>query len=126
MNNLRTGVDIIEIERIDKAIQKHGQRFLRRIYTQRELALVGKNTASLAGRFAAKEAVAKAMHTGIGDITWKEIEILHGQYRQPSLFLHGNAKRIANELNLSVWSLSISHNNNTAIAFVVAQGSRKP
>ena len=89
---LATGVDLIEIERIRDTIARHGERFLQRIYTPQELAQVGKNTASLAARFAAKEAVAKALGTGIGLVRWQEIEILHGPQREPELRLHGAAQ----------------------------------
>ncbi|MEJ2757974.1 MAG: holo-ACP synthase, partial [Anaerolineales bacterium] len=73
MNKLATGVDLIEVTRIQQAVERHGERFLRRIYTVKELALIGDSPASLAGRFAAKEAVAKALGSGIGDVAWVEI-----------------------------------------------------
>ena len=120
--NLRTGVDLIEIERIDATIQHYGQRFLERVFTPRELAEVGENVASLAVRFAAKEATAKALGTGIGDVGWQEIEILHGPARQPNLYLHGRASDLADSLELETWSLSLTHNQSHAIALVVAIG----
>ena len=120
--NLRTGVDLIEIERVGSAIQRHGERFLARVFTERELQEVGDNVASLAARFAAKEATSKALGTGIGDVGWQEIEILHGPARQPNLFLHGQASRLAGQLDLETWSLSLSHSQSHAIAFVVALG----
>lgn len=122
MQKLRTGVDLIEVARIERALQRHGKRFLARVFTQRELALVGKNIHSLAGRFAAKEAVAKALHTGIGRVGWKDIEILHGPARQPELHLHDSAEKLAAELGLTTWSLSISHTQEHAVAFVVGMG----
>ena len=78
--------------------------------------------ASLAARFAAKEAVAKALGTGIGPITWQEIEVCRGRSGEPILYLHGAAKQLAESQNLSTWSLSMSHTQNHAIAFVVAMG----
>jgi holo-[acyl-carrier protein] synthase len=122
MTNLRTGVDLIELDRIESAIQRHGERFLERVFTPGELQEVGENIASLAGRFAAKEAAAKALGTGIGDVGWQEIEILRDQARQPHLHLHGKASRLADELDLETWSLSLSHTRTHAIALVVAIG----
>jgi holo-[acyl-carrier protein] synthase len=122
MTSLRTGVDLIELERIESAIQRHGERFLKRVFTPRELEEVGENTASLAGRFSAKEAAAKALGTGIGDVGWQEIEILRDQARQPHLHLHGKALHLAAELDLETWSISLSHTQTHAIALVVAIG----
>jgi holo-[acyl-carrier protein] synthase len=120
--NLRTGVDLIDLERVEATIERYGQRFLERVFTPRELAEVGENVASLAARFAAKEATAKALGTGIGDVSWQEIEILRGPARQPHLFLHGRASDLANNLELETWSLSLTHNQSHAIALVVAIG----
>lgn len=119
---LSSGVDLVEIQRLQDAIERHGDRFLNRIFTPRELEEVGQNTASLAARFAAKEAVAKALGTGIGPINWHEIEILRGPARQPLLYLHGAADRLARQLCLEEWSLSLSHTATHAIALVVAAG----
>jgi holo-[acyl-carrier protein] synthase len=119
---LSTGVDLVDIKRLEGAISRHGERFLKRIFTARELDEVGHNTASLAARFAAKEAVSKALGTGIGPINWREIEILRGPARQPVLQLHGAAQRLAGELHLTRWSLSLSHTATQAIAMVVASG----
>jgi len=120
--NLRTGVDLIEISRIEEVISRHGKHYLERIYTPAELELCGKRTESLAGRFAAKEAVAKALGCGIGDVTWKEIEILGDEQHAPVLHLDGKAAQKADELGLTNWSVSLSHSQNHVIAFVVAIG----
>ena len=119
---LRTGIDLIEIERIAQSIARSGERFLTRIYTQSELDEVGKNMASLATRFAAKEAVSKALGCGIGDVSWQEIEILRGAHAEPILSLHGAAQSIANDLGLKTWSLTLSHTKGHAVAMVVAMG----
>ncbi len=119
---LRTGVDLIDLERVEATIERYGQRFLERVFTPRELAEVGENVASLAVRFAAKEATAKALGTGIGDVGWQEIEILRGPARQPNLYLHGRASDLADNLELDTWSLSLTHNQSQAIALVVAIG----
>ena len=122
MHLLRTGVDLIEIERVRSAIQRHGERFLERVFTPQELAEVGSKPASLAARFAAKEAVSKALGTGIGQIGWCEVEVLRGEALQPVLRLHGEAARLAEELGLRQWSISLSHTHTHAVAMVVAVG----
>ncbi len=121
--HLRTGVDLIEIARIEAVIGRHGQRFLERVYTIAELDQLRGNAASLAGRFAAKEAVAKALGTGIGSVNWKEIEILGDELNAPILKLYGAAQELARELRLSVWSVSISHSMSHAVALAVGIGS---
>ncbi len=120
MPSLRTGVDIIDIERFASAYQRYHQRLLERLFTPTELAENGQNMASLAARFAAKEAVAKAFGTGIGPVSWHEIEICRGSSGEPILHLHGCALQMANEQNLTTWSLSLSHTPSQAVAFVVA------
>ncbi len=117
---IRSGVDIIEVERIDRAIIRHGARLFDRFYTAQELIDARGNTPALAARFAAKEAVSKALGTGIGEVGWKEIEIINGPSRQPLLRLHGNAHRIASALNLTSWSISLSHTHEHAVAIAVA------
>lgn len=119
---LRTGVDMIEVERVEAAVQRHGARFLERVFTPQELAEVGHSPHSLAARFAAKEAVSKALGTGIGQIGWCEVEVLRGDALQPVLRLHGEAARLARELGLRQWSISLSHTRSHAIAMVVAIG----
>ena len=124
MPTLRTGVDLIEIERFASAYRQYDQRFLQRIFTPTELAENGLNIASLAARFAGKEAVAKAFGTGIGRVAWQDIEICRGLLGEPVLHLHGAAERMANEQHLDVWSISLSHTQSHAIAFVVAMSTQ--
>jgi holo-[acyl-carrier protein] synthase len=119
---LATGVDLIEVERLQAAIRRHGQRFLERIYTPAELAETKALPASLAARFAAKEAVAKALGTGIGAVAWREIEIRRGPAGEPQLCLHGAARRLADAQGLRTWSISLSHTHSHAIALAVAVG----
>lgn len=119
---LRTGVDLIEISRIEDVIARHGKHYLERIYTPAELEQCGKRAESLAGRFAAKEAVAKALGCGIGDVSWKEIEILGDEQNAPVLTLYGAADLKAIELGLTSWAVSISHSQSHSVAFVVAIG----
>jgi holo-[acyl-carrier protein] synthase len=123
---LTSGIDLLEIERMQSAIAQFGQRFLQRIFTAQEMAEVGGNPASLAARFAAKEAVAKALGTGIGPVCWQEIEILRGDANQPVLFLHGAAAQIAAQKRLKQWSVSLSHTHSHAIAVAVALSPELP
>ncbi len=119
---LATGVDLIEIARIEEVIARHGKHYLERIYTPAELAQCGKRTESLAGRFAAKEAAVKALGCGIGDVSWQEIEVLGDDQNAPVLTLHGEALKRADALGLSTWSVSISHSQSHSVALVVAIG----
>lgn len=119
---LASGVDLIEVARIEEVIARHGKRYLERIYTPAELEQCGRRVESLAGRFAAKEAVAKALGCGIGEVSWQEIEILGDEQNAPQLTLHGEALKKAQEARLFTWSVSISHSQSHAVAFVVAMG----
>src|SRR4030042_1154990 len=120
--SLRTGVDLIEIDRFTSAYQRYELRLLERLFTPRELAENSGKLPSLAARFAAKEAVSKAFGTGIGHISWHDIEICRGRSGEPVLHLYGEAQRLAEEHQLNHWSLSLSHSQDLAIAFVVAFG----
>jgi holo-[acyl-carrier protein] synthase len=122
MTHLRTGIDLVEIERMRTTIERHGARFLNRVFTPQELADAGERPASLAARFAAKEAVSKALGTGIGQVAWQEIEVLRGSSCEPVLSLHGAALRLAEEQGLAVWAISLSHTQQYAVAQVVALG----
>ena len=119
---LRTGVDLIEIARIEETVARHGDQFLKRVYTPGELAYCRNNSASLAARFAAKEATSKALGCGIGAVGWQEIEVAGDENKAPLLILHGAAETLARDLGLNTWSLSLSHTHEHAIAFVIAAG----
>jgi len=119
---LSTGVDLVDIERIRDAIDRHGMRFIARIFTETEQRESGGRVASLAARFAAKEATAKALGCGIGDVGWLEIEVKGDENNAPHLYLHGEGQKLAQKLGLSNWSVSLSHTESQAIAFVVAVG----
>ncbi|MDW8324972.1 MAG: holo-ACP synthase [Anaerolineales bacterium] len=119
---LRTGVDLIEVARVEAALTRHGERFLQRCFTAQERADCAGRPASLAARFAAKEAVAKALGCGIGAVGWLDIEIVNGPEREPQLRLHGTARERAARLGLNRWAISLSHTHEHAIAVAVAQG----
>lgn len=119
MSRVVTGIDMVDIPRLDGVLERHGDRFLLRVYTENELSQAGNRTTSLAARFAAKEAVAKALGTGIGRVGWRDIEVLRSGDGQPTLHLYGRAVEIAVDLAISSWSVSLTHTRNTAAAVVV-------
>ncbi len=121
---LSTGIDIIEVDRIDRAILRHGQRFFDRFYTCQELIDSSGRTPALAARFAIKEAVAKALGTGIGKVGWKDIEVRLNHNGKPELYLHGEARLKAEEMGIESWSISISHTHFHAVAVVIGSGSK--
>ena len=118
---LTTGVDIIEIPRIEEAKNRWGARFLDRIYTSGELAYARGRAPQLAGRYAAKEATMKALGTGVRGVAWREIEVVRLRSGAPTLKLHGRAAERAERVGLRNFSVSISHSREYAIAMVVAE-----
>ncbi len=122
---LRTGVDLIEVARVADTLARQGDRFLRRCFTAQEVADAAGQAPALAARFAAKEAVAKALGCGIGDVQWLDIEIRRGARGQPELVLHNTAQTLAAALGLTEWSLSLSHTQEYAVALVVATNSNQ-
>lgn len=115
------GVDIIEISRIQEAIERWGERFLRRTYTELELRRCRKKPGLLAARFAGKEAVMKALGTGARGISWKEIEIVAERSGKPLVHLYGKARARADSLGLNELAISLSDSKEYAIAFVVGE-----
>ena len=122
---MRNGVDLIEIDRVRVTIERFGSRFLERVYTPLELAQAHNKPASLAARFAGKEAVSKALGCGIGIVGWREIEIRRDEANPPQIILYGEANLLAKSLGLTRWSISLSHTQDLAIAFVIAFGDRE-
>ncbi len=117
---VRCGIDMVETRRIADGIERLGERFLNRFFTPAERAECGDKPVRLAARFAAKEAVGKALGTGIGDVSWQEIEILAGARRRPVLHLHGAAAKLSAELGLTQWDVSLTHTDDYASAVAVA------
>ncbi len=115
-----TGVDIIEIARIARVVARYEERFLQRVYTEAEQALYRGRIPELAARFAAKEAVSKALGTGIWGIRWREMEILPDVRGKPLVYLHGAAAARARALGLRYFAISLSHSRDFAVAVVVA------
>lgn len=115
------GIDLVEIQRIEEAIQQYGERFLRRIYTPQEVEYCRRkaDARSFAARFAAKEAVAKALGVGIAQgIRWTNVEVLNDSRGKPYLKLHGEAAELCERKKLH---LSLSHSRTHAIAMVVVE-----
>jgi holo-[acyl-carrier protein] synthase len=121
-----TGVDLIEIERIAHSIERFGDRFLRRVYTDSEIAYCRRKRSSaesFAARFAAKEAGAKALGTGISrGVTWIEFEVKREPSGRPLLALSGRADALAKELGVKIISLSLTHTREMAMAMVLMEG----
>jgi holo-[acyl-carrier protein] synthase len=112
------GVDIIEIGRINRAISRWHDAFLKRTYTRAELEN-HHNLSSLAARFAAKEAVMKALGTGTRGVSWTDIEILTNGDGAPLIRLYGRALQRSTEIGIAQFDISISHSRKYAIAFVI-------
>lgn len=116
----RVGVDIVELQRIQRAVQRHGPRFLKRVYTISELAYCRGDVGRLAARWAAKEAVSKALGTGWRGIAWRDVEVEREPTGRPVVILHGGARAAAEGLQLTTWEVSLSHSTQNAIAVVLA------
>ena len=121
-----TGVDLIEIERIAHSIERFGERFLHRVYTPQEIAYCTRkrvHAESFAARFAAKEAGAKALGTGISrGVTWNEFQVTRQSGGRPVLELTGRAEMLARQLGVKNISLSLTHTGSLAMAMVMMEG----
>ena len=123
------GIDLVDCPRIEQMVQRHGERFLKRVFTDAERAYARANRnemEKLAGRFAAKEAILKLMGTGWrGKIAWTDIEIINNAVGQPEVTLSGEVKTIAEALGITHISISITHTANFAIASAIALAAIK-
>ena len=123
---LGVGTDLVEIGRIERAVERHGERFLKRIFTEGERAYCrGFKLAfqHLAARWAAKEAASKALGTGIfGSVRFRDIEVGNEKSGKPFLMLHGDAARLSAELGATRWHVSLSHTDSHATAVAIAEG----
>jgi holo-[acyl-carrier protein] synthase len=124
---LSVGVDLIELDRIRRVLARYRERFLARIYTPEEVSRYRDRLPELAVRFAAKEAVSKALGVGLNHISahgigWREVEVLPDPLGKPVVHLYGRAQALANEQGLHTWAISLSHSREFAVAFVVATG----
>lgn len=120
MNAIATGVDLVEVDRFENLNPHIKERFFRRVFTPQELSDSDQSLQHLAGKFAAKEAAAKALGCGIGRVSWQELEIINDANGKPELILHTKAAEAATEAGWSAWSISISHTHTHALASVTA------
>ena len=129
MNVICHGIDLVDCRRIGQLIQRHGDRFVDRVFTSAEKAYSNrhvKNTERLAGRFAVKEAVMKMLGTGWQNgISWTDIETINDPLGRPEVRLSGKVAQIARELGIEQVSVSITHTSDLAIASAIALGQEK-
>jgi len=118
---LVNGVDMVEISRIRSVAERYGERFLRRIYTEGEAIYCRGRMPQLASRFAAKEAVMKALGTGVRGVKWRDIEVVRQTGGPPMIVLHGTARARAKRLGIDCLVVSLTHSKDYAMAFVVGQ-----
>jgi holo-[acyl-carrier protein] synthase len=127
MNVLGIGTDIVECPRIAQMIQRHGEQFIERVYTPHEIQYCQarkQSTQHFAGRWAAKEAVLKALGTGwIRGISWRDVEVRTETSGRPTIVLRGGAKQAADAQGISEVLISISHCRTYATAYATAVGS---
>ena len=116
---IEVGVDVVEIERVKAAVQRHGAGFRRRVYTELEWEQCGRSFPSLAGRFAAKEAVMKAL--GVGGMRFRDIEVRRSPSGKPEVALTGRMQARAERLGIRRIIVSISHSRDNAVAVAVAE-----
>jgi holo-[acyl-carrier protein] synthase len=120
MQSVTNGIDLVEIERFSRIDPKIKERFCQRVFTAQEIAAADNKDERFAGRFAAKEAAAKALGCGIGDINWHDLEILNDPRGKPVLHLYAEADKLAREIGWVSWAVSITHTSTTAAAVVTA------
>ena len=118
---LSSGVDLVEIDRIARLVDRWGGRFLEIVYTPEEVAYCGLRAPQLAARFAAKEATMKALGTGRQGIGWRDIEVVSEPSGRPRLALHGAARQRAADLGWKAVDLSLTHSRTQALALVVVE-----
>lgn len=125
---LGLGLDVCSVQRMEEILERHGDRFWKRILTEREQALladrVDRGTA-LAGRFAAKEAIVKAM-AGAPGVGWHDLEVLGQPRRPPVMHVHGPARALADSMGVESIHISITHDAGVAAAVVILEGTRRP
>lgn len=124
--NVAVGIDIIEVDRVRKVYERYPERFLKRVFTPLEVLQCRGKVTRLAGRFAAKEAISKALGTGLHGVSWQEMEVVQLRSGRPSVRLHGNAKRRAEQLGLSAFDVSIADLAQFSIAIAVGVQSTLP
>ena len=125
MSTHAVGIDMIEIDRVQRVLDRHPRRFLERVYTPEEVAFCRGRVSELAARFAAKEAVMKALGTGARSVAWRDIEVLPDRRGKPLVYLYGGAQRRAEDIGLDAIDVSLSHLESFALAVVVCTQDRR-
>ncbi len=123
-----TGIDIVEIDRIAKAMERHGERFAARLLSTEELQSLGPSpiaTERIAGRFAAKEAVLKALGCGLSNLSWHEIVIISDGHGAPHCRLVDRAAAWASARQIERIHITISHSRDYAVAQAIAEGDAR-
>ena len=123
MQDVSVGVDVIEIERVAATLARFGDRFLERVFTEGETAYCRGRAPQLAARFAAKEAVMKALGTGTRGVGWREVEVTRKPTGEPGIALHGRAAERAARLGIDRIAVSLSHSRHYAVASVIGRVS---
>ena len=118
------GIDMIEIERVERVLRRHPERFIRRVFTPAEAAFCRGRVPELAARFAAKEAVMKALGTGARSVAWQDIEVLPDRRGKPLVYLYRGGLRRAEEIGLGAIDISLTHLDSFAVAAVVCWQER--
>jgi len=123
---IHCGIDIIEVDRVRKALERRGDSFKKKVFTEKEISYCESKNAScyqsFAARFAAKEAASKALGTGFGSrFGWKDIEVINDSFNKPCLVLKGNARELYDSMNAKGISVSLSHCKEYAVAQVIIE-----
>ena len=124
MSSHAVGIDMIETDRVAAVLAKHPERFLRRVFTPAEVAFCRGRVPELAARFAAKEAMMKALGTGARSVAWRDIEVLPDRRGKPMVYLYGGARRRAETIGLDAIDVSLTHLASFAMAAVVCAQER--
>jgi holo-[acyl-carrier protein] synthase len=122
MTRHEVGVDLVDIDRITRTLERFPSRFRSRVLTEREDRYCGNKIERVAGRWAAKEAVSKVLGLGVRGVGWREIEVLPNFAGQPQVHLHGRAAARAARLGIGTVTVSISHERRMAVAVALAEG----
>lgn len=123
------GIDVVQIERVGALLSRYGDRFVQRVFTDAEAAYAMRSARPaerLAGRFAVKEAVMKAFGTGKSNgILWRDVETVRGPLGKPEVILHGNARKLLEQMDGEVVHVTITHDGGKAMAFVIIEAGRR-
>lgn len=120
---LGTGIDVVEVRRFKEALDRHGDRLLNRLFTPAEKGICAGRPERLAARFAVKEAVLKALGTGLSQCRWIDVDVACSETGAPSVTLSGGALTTARRLGMTGCHVSLSHTQGTAVAVAIVEGA---